>query len=119
MNTNESNRRFEIVNGPSRDLIFDACKYAHSRDVGIKVDLTIAFGYTMPKGTPGSGYLRMAISEILIVGVEHENGSGDDLNIAGYCRANLESIGRDLKPYKFKAHYNSKTRKGTILFENL
>ena len=119
MNTKKNSRSFDILNGPSKDLLFDACKYAHSKEVRINVDLTVAFGYTMPKNEAGAAYMRMAVSEIMIVGIEHENGSGDSLIVTGYCHADLDSMKGKLKPYQFRAYYNSKTRKGNIQFADL
>ncbi len=121
MNTKKTElatRFFDIVSGPNKDTLFDACKYAYNESANVPIDLRIAVGYTMPEGNPGRAYIPMHIREILIVSIEHECGSGESFNIRGYCEADLDSLGGKAvyQPYQFKAYYSSKTRKGTISF---
>ena len=121
MNTkrNETERTFDIVAGPNRDMLFDACKYAYDKMVRIPIDFVVAIGYTMPKHHPGCAYVPMYISDIKVVGIEHEDGSGESFNLHGYCKADLNSLGGNnvtYKSYRFKAYYNSKNRKGCITF---
>lgn len=116
MNTNRS---FKIVGGPSRDAIFDACKYACDERVSIPVDFKVAIGYTAPLDDPGCAYIKMAMTDVVILGISLEDGSGSSFNIEGSCKADLFSFGaeHDLKTYKFKAWYNTKNREGSIRFE--
>lgn len=111
---------YQIVNGPGRDTLFDACKYAYS-DVKLYANFTVALGYTMPPNDPSAAYIPMTLKEVKVIGIEHENGSGHSFNLYGYCKANLSVIGMQEKTpcntYKFMAYYNAKTRKGTIRFE--
>jgi hypothetical protein len=120
MNTRESKpKSFEIVAGPSRDMLFDACKYAYSKHAHVAVDFAVATGYTMPRANPGCACIQMQISDVKICGIEHEDGSGESFNLHGYCKANLGSFGTTKavrKPYRFKAYYNARTRKGFITF---
>lgn len=114
-------RLFEITNGPSKDALFDACKYAYSKTAKITIEPKIAVGCTMPLG-PGCGctYIPMRIKDVVIVGIEHENDSGESFNLRGECQAELKSLDSKkavYRPYKFKASYNTRTRKGTISFE--
>ena len=115
MNTNKT---YDIVGGPSRDLLFDGCKYAYDRRSNIDVYFSVATGYTAPPERPDSAYVLMDISELRIAGIEHESGSGESFNLHGYCKLNEKPLatGILLKPYKFKAYYNARTRKGTISF---
>lgn len=113
-------RRYDIVGGPNKDLLFDACKYAFSEAVKIPVNFAVAIGYTAPKSNPNRCYIRMKIANIKIVGVEHEDGSGESFNLRGYCDADLRSInstGVSLSHYRFDAYYDSKRREGSIVFE--
>ena len=121
MNTkkNETERTFDIVAGPNRDMLFDACKYAYDKMVRIPIDFVVAIGYTMPKHHPGCAYVPMYISDIKVVGIEHEDGSGESFNLHGYCKADPDSTVGNAKTctsYNFKAYYNTKSRSGCITF---
>ena len=119
MDTKKS-RCFDIVAGPNKDTLFDACKYAYSKTSKVLVNFTVAIGYTTPKSNPGCAYVAMAITDIKVIGIEHEDGSGESFILRGYCKANLSSFGGlnvTYKPYTFKAYYNAKSRKGSITFE--
>ena len=119
MNTKEKPNRYEIVAGPNKDVLFDACKYAYNKHAHVAVDFVVAIAYTMPRSNHGYACLQMQISDIKICGIEHEDGSGESFNLHGYCKANLDSFGTTKavrKPYRFKAYYNARTRKGSITF---
>lgn len=111
-------RQFEIIDGPNKDALFDACKYAYNSDSTIAIDFTVALGYTMPKNHPAAACVPMSITDITIVGIEHEDGSGKSLNLKGYCKADLNSFGTDPNyvSYRFEAYYNTKKREGIITF---
>lgn len=108
---------FEIFNGPNKDMLFDACKYAYSKTVKFAIDFGVAVGYTMPRNHPGCAYIPMDMHDVMVRGIEHEDGSGESFNIHGVCRAVLCGTSDNAKLYKFKAYYNAKTRTGTIAFE--
>ena len=114
MNTNK--KTYEIVSGPSKDMLFDACKYAYSRIAKVDINFAIAVGYTTPPGSPGCAYIPMTIDAIRVCSIEHEDGSGESFNLYGFCKANLSGRMDNLEPYGFEAYYNTKTRKGTISF---
>ena len=118
MNTKKPDH-YDIIDGPNKDVLFDACKYAYSKNVDINVDLKVAAGYTAPIGSHQSAYIPMSIIDIKISGIEHEDGSGESFNLKGYCSANLSSSGEAgaiYKQYNFIAYYNTKRRKGWISF---
>lgn len=111
---------YEILAGPNKDALFDACKYAYSKTARLTVNFSVAIGWTMPKGDPGAAYIPMSITDVVITSITHEDGSGESFNLRGYCRADLKNLGRfdaNYKPYRFKAYYNSKHRQGCITFE--
>ena len=118
MNTNLTERYYEIVNGPSRDTLFDACKYAYAENAKVTIDFVAAAGYTMPKGHPGRAYIPMKLTDIVIAGIEHEDGSGESFNLHGYCHANLliSAGSTTCSNYRFRSYYNAKHRTGTINF---
>ena len=116
MNTN---RNYEIVNGPNKDAIFDACKYAYSENAKLDISFEIAIGYTAPKDDPGCAYVPMAIKDIKITSIKHEDGSGESFNLEGYCKADLSNFGGSVvtyTDYKLKAYYNTKHREGSVKF---
>ena len=118
MNT-EKKKYYEIVAGPNKDALFDACKYACSKTARVGIEFVIPIGYTMPKDNPGCAYIAMAITDVRIIGIEHEDGSGESFNLHGYCKCDLKSFGRKnvcYRPYRFKAYYNAKNRRGHIVF---
>lgn len=117
MNTSITERSYEIMNGPSRDTLFDACKYAYAENAKVTIDFVVAAGHTMPKGHPGRAYIPMKLTDILIASIEHEDGSGDSFNLRGYCRADLRISGSTTySNYHFRGYYNTKNRTGTISF---
>lgn len=115
---NTEKRIFDIVDGPSRDTLFDACKYAYSKAAQVPVYFGVVFGQ-MPKNHPDCGaHLPMSIKDVKITGIEHEDGSGESFNLHGYCNADLNFMSEDATyaTYKFEAYYNAKSRDGWITF---
>lgn len=102
-------------------MIFDACKYAYSKSSHIDVYFSVVTGYTAPPESPECAYVLMDLSEIMIAGIEHEDGTGDKLNLHGYCKINERGFsdalgGIMMRPYRFEAYYDTKERKGMINF---
>ena len=106
---------YDIIGGPNRDLLFDACKYAYDKSVSVLVEFSVVVGYTKPKDDPGRANIMMRMADVKVVGIQHEDGSGDSFNIVGYCRADVDILGK-MYPYRFEAYYNVKTRSGSIGF---
>ena len=110
MNTNQKKENYyDIVNGPNKDALFDACKYACVKDVSIPISFDVTAGYTMPKDHPGCAYIIMPTSDFRIISIENEDGSGESFNLHGYVK-------RSGIQCRFKAYYNTKHRKGSISF---
>lgn len=107
---------YDILSGPGRDKLFDSVKYAYDDDSYIAVTFSIANGYSMPKGHPGCAYIPMVIDKVRITSLTHEDGSGYNFLITGFCQADLNIFGNDPIPYRFNAFFNAKARKGWITF---
>ena len=123
MNTNsvvtKNEELYSILNGPNKDALFDACKYAYNENAQISINFVVMLGHTMPLGHPGDAIIAMAIRHIQITSIEHEDGSGESFNLAGYCEADLRSVTSKVtyRPHRFTAYYNTKTRNGSISFD--
>lgn len=111
-------RYYDIITGPNKDALFDACKYACNDEARIPISFTVAFGYTTPVGDPGCAFIPMYVKDFRIVGIENEDGSGDSFNLRGDCKADLKSFHgtATYKYYRFRAYYNARRRSGCIIF---
>lgn len=114
MNT-KAKKTYDILNGPNRDLLFDACKYAYDKDVKVQVEFTIATGYTAPKESGKAAYVPMDVADFRIHTIGHEDGSGKSLLLKGFCKANTIPFGRgNYRAYVFDMYYDVRDRKGWI-----
>lgn len=108
--------RFNISGGPSRDRIFDACKYLHDK-IKIDLDFKVILGYSTPKADPCSAALEIPVRDFRVHKIMHEDGSGESFMLSGRCKADLNPCMPMIKKYKeynFSAWYNSKRRVGWI-----
>ena len=110
MSTNQ--REYDIIAGPNKDALFDACKYACVDNATIPISFEVARSYTMPAKDPCCVFFRMEITDYVILGIENEDGSGESFNLYGCCKL------KSGDPYQFEAYYNTKYRKGVITFFN-
>ena len=121
MNTNSKNetmdRQYLIFSGPSRDTLFDSCKYAYDKNAVIPIFFGVAEGYTAPLSDPGCAYAALEMSITKICGISHEDGSGVSFNIRGYCMVKFSNGRNEMKTCSFKAYYNARTRDGHISFQ--
>lgn len=120
MNTKNGEQKvYRIVLGPSKDLLFDACKYAYSDNCDIRVDFNVAAGYTYPQDRLCSGYIPLPVDDVRITGLEYEDGSGNKFNLHGYCRADLNAFDNSSSKvfhlYRFRAFYDTRRRTGEIM----
>ena len=120
MNTSKSvTNCFSIINGPSKSVLFDSCQYAYSKDVKVHIDFAIPQGYSSHSNDAVKLYLPMQITDIVITGIQHEDGSGESFNLEGHCKVDIDYHIRNdgvcrYQYRRFTAYYNSKSRKGTI-----
>lgn len=103
---------FGIVDGPSRDAIFDAMKYNY--ETRLPLDFKIVKGDSISEdGRSGSKDI-LGIRDIEIHTIQHEDGTGFKFNLEGYVDIKVE---QGYIPRRFKAFYNAKSRKGAISFK--
>ena len=101
-------KAFNIVGGPSKGDLFDSCKhFARGRSL-VELEFTVLVGYTAPISNPGCAEVRRTVKDVAICSIEHEDGSGESFNLAGYAQVG-ESHRR-----KFTAYYSTKRRTGVI-----
>ena len=115
MNTNISEKTCNIISGPNKDLLFDACKYAYDKVTKVTVGFTVTINLTS-KTNFSNPYITIPVGNVVITGISHEDGSGEKFILDGHCMANLEISKPDLRRCHFKAYYNSKSRNGWIKF---
>lgn len=106
MSTNKSLLSFNIEGGPSADRLIDSFKYTYSQDVKVPVTFTV----TRIKNENEHTYDIAEITDVRIVTIAHESGSGQSFNLTGYCKLPSSTSLR----MKFMAYYNAKTRKGIL-----
>ncbi|MBR5046171.1 hypothetical protein IKX73_00880 [Candidatus Saccharibacteria bacterium] len=107
-------RAFDIIDGPNRYALFEACLHAAANDpVIVPVTFDVVEGYDAPPSEPGAWAMLLKCNSFRVLGIENEDGSGESWNIHGYCQS--AAFGQ-LQDCKFEAYYNSKRRKGSIRF---
>ena len=78
----DNKKYFNIIGGPSRDLLFDACKYACAQDGAfVPIRFKVVWGYTMPPDDPGCAYVGMPVERVRIIEIAHADGSGQSFNL--------------------------------------
>ena len=100
-------KKYNIVNGPNKDQIFEACKHTYDK---VPIDLVISFGIVPPE----NAYYVAKTENTRFSKIEYEDGSGEKLNLAGYCEIQLP--GDRITSREFEAFYNAKTHEGQISF---
>ena len=111
----DTNRSYEIINGPGAAKLIDAFKYAYDESARVNLQFAIPVGHTMPTGHPGDAYVCADIKNIVLTAIQHEDGPGRSFNLYGLCDIK-EPWGTEFEAYQFKAYYNARTRNGTIMF---
>lgn len=111
---------YPIINGPSLDRMFDACKYAYSISE-VRIDFSVRIGKTVSSESDPSRSLDVLAmtSDWKVVAIEHEDGSGESFNLKGYCslqNTDPSSMKQIVSPVSFMAFYQPKTRQGQIKF---
>lgn len=115
MDTNKG-KYYNIVRGPGRDTLFDACKYTYDRRSFVAVDFEVAL---VPPFRPGGAFVAMKIKNLHINGIEHDGNGGVAFMLKGTCKADLNphtSTAPEWCNYRFEAYYNTERKTGHIVF---
>lgn len=122
MNTSKSvTYCYDIVDGPSKSTLFDACQYAYNKGTKISVMFEIVQGYSEDSNDDPKLKLPLflPIADILVTGIQHEDGSGESFNLEGYCCADIDYYEKKCytntyfyENYRFSAYYNTESRTG-------
>ncbi len=113
---NAEGKLYDIIDGPSKSTIFDSCRFVCEK----YVDFRVQFGMiSREEGSDSeSGYVTIPNKDVKIMGIQHEDGSGESFNLEGYCFADLEhNATPNYKMYRFGAYFNTQKRIGTIWFD--
>ena len=108
MSTNTIAQRYTLIDGPSVDRIWDAARYAFDKNSRVSLEFVT--------DTRTAGPIETSMRIVLrprILGVTHEDGSGDSLIITGTVQP-LGALKGALTERQFKAYYKGRTRHGFI-----
>lgn len=89
---------FKIINGPSRDRLFDVCKYTYDQDAFITAMFEL------------KGETKREVEITSINTLQHESGNGESFNIEGIV--NVPWLNKTCE--RFSAYYDSKSRNGHL-----
>ena len=118
MDKERSSRYYSITAGPCRDLLFDAMKYLFDKAAKLPVKFTVVYTYKKDVGATEDKMYELLVENVRITSIQHEDGSGESFNLQGSCDVDLDPFTKKPcpEPHRFKAYYNSRTRKGSIVF---
>lgn len=101
--------RYEIVDGPSEDSLFNSIRNkpcpccGKSWNDSVQFQLIVSHANDYPEAKDRVRRLSAKIS-----GIQREDGSGESWNITGHIAIHLGTM-------RFKGYYSSKNRKGHLL----
>lgn len=105
---------FEINSGPSLDELLDS--FRHAYDGACK---PVEFGVVFSLNHDNEALL-VPMSDVRIISIQYEDGSGTSFNLAGRCMVNLrDTTGKPDEDRSFRAFYSTKEHSGWILFPSI
>lgn len=110
-------RKFRITNGPNRSMLFDACRFAYDRQVVIPIQFVVTHFTRATDDTSKKNLVVKLVTDVKIIGIEHESGDGQTFNIHGHCKVDIRPLEDEDRHYAFKARYNAQSREGYIALE--
>lgn len=118
-NSGANEKTYRIFDGPSRDRLFDSCKYAWDSCsiVSLLFQVVVESCVCNSIGDVSIDRKPLEMRNTTITGIEHKDTSGDIFKLKGYCFARLYGDPKPLR-YDFTAHYNTCNRLGSIFFHS-
>ena len=114
MGVNPKKETFLIEDGPCRERLFDALKYAYDKGV----NMTVKFSIAPDKDSHPSDHFK--VKNVRIAGIDHEDGTGHSFIVKGYLEICFgetmcnDIIKTDYTYCRFDACYSTQTRRGRI-----
>lgn len=109
--TTEVKEVHEIFDGPSREALFDALRLAF--DTEPKVEFTVNTGARLSGPVETSAWIGAKIL-FKVIGLEHEDGSGNSFNFEGYIMPPPGKVVNVGHMEMVRGYFNTKTRRGAI-----
>lgn len=106
---------YSIIDGPDARSLFDACRFVYTKNVYYDVYFKITEYYNEALDGTSCEKKPLLASDFHIVGIEHDNGTGESFRIKGYCNVTENDITEN---YAFVSYYNTQSKKGIILFSH-
>ena len=109
------NTRFDIIDGPNISTLFGPNQFVC---IGTKNSLFFKIGYSyLPKGSENRRYeYERKITGIRLIVIKYDSKKARFL-IKGYGNGNLNPFRSRNQRHRFKATYDAKNHKGTIVFD--
>ena len=103
----------QIIDGPSRDTLFDSMKYNYEDESKVIVYFDISTD--LPQEAESNEPNSLAVRDFEIHMLKHKDGTGYNFVIEGFVDIKERDEGNIFYvPRSFKAIYSAKTRKGNI-----
>lgn len=99
---------YRILNGPNKDRLIDAFKYAYDKPFGCLLPLEFDVEFDVDT-------TKTQACQFHVISIEHEDGSGHSFNIKGSCLI-PKLAATDLHRTFYTGYYNASTRKGWVKF---
>ena len=114
MRPKKRDRIYTIFNGPDRDALYDAMKYAF--DETSYIDIQFEFGAAYATNFAPQDYAKSLVEtrKIRISSITHREGSGHQFTIMGCLEAKILPITKGFSLYSFVIIYDSKRHTGNI-----
>ncbi|MBR3256641.1 hypothetical protein IKG10_03210 [Candidatus Saccharibacteria bacterium] len=110
---------FEIISGPTLEILLDSFKHAYDDDTGepVEVKFGVVSGVVFDRNNNEVGVL-VPMSDVKILGIRYEDDSGTNFSLLGRCFVNLNphSARKSDKIRRFRAYYSTDTGLGKIVF---
>jgi hypothetical protein len=109
-------KEYEVVNGPALDTLLDSFKYAYSKVDVINLHFSIPIGITFGRDGKSVDVL-MPMRNVRITSIGYEDGSGERFLIKGFLEADPQGLSHQnpiYSHYSFDGYYDAHRRKGWL-----